>query len=161
MVSVVKVLCTLGRIKLLLYMCSCPSVNLASDQCFVFLRRLTAIHQKKGMADHAGAFRDAAATQFHRITVTHCYFHVFKIVRDKATLFGSFYPAVMATVQELVNLPSPEVHRDKKEEAMTDWVSQAFGKSSLRASGRSIWAHHGASPRCAPATEPETIIKEG
>ena len=127
----------------------------------MFLRRGTAMHQKKGMADHAGAFQDALATQFHRITVAHCYFHVVKIVRDEATLLGFFYPVLMATVQELVNLPSPEVHHDKIEEAMTDWVSQALRKSSLRASRRSIWAHHGASPHCAPATQSETNIKEG
>ena len=78
----------------------------------------------KGMADHAGAFQDVLAAEFRGMMVADCYFHVAKIVRDKATLLGSFYPAVMATVRELVNLPPPQVHHDKKGEAITDWVSQ-------------------------------------
>ena len=78
----------------------------------------------KGMADHAGAFRDVLAAEFTGMMVADCYFHVAMIVRDKATLLGSFYPAVMATVREMANLPSPQVHHDKKGEAITEWVSQ-------------------------------------
>ena len=74
----------------------------------------------KGMADHAGAFRDVLAAEFRGMMVANCYFHVAKIVRDKATLLGSFYPAVMATVREVANLPSPQVHHDKKGEAITN-----------------------------------------
>ena len=40
----------------------------------------------KGMADHAGAFRDVLAAEFPGMMVADCYFHVAKIVRDKATL---------------------------------------------------------------------------
>ena len=76
----------------------------------------------KGMADHAGAFRDVLAVEFRGMMVADCYFHVAKVVRDKATLLGSFYCAVMATVQELANLPSLQVHHDKKG-AITEWVS--------------------------------------
>ena len=47
MVSVVKALCTLGRFKSFLYICGCPSVTLAWEQCFVFIRRGTAMSKKK------------------------------------------------------------------------------------------------------------------
>ena len=76
--------------------------------------------------------------------VADCYFHVWKILCDKATLLGSFYLAVMAAVRELANLPSPQVHHDKKGEAITDWVFQgvpemfteAFRKENLGTSWR-------------------------
>ena len=59
----------------------------------------------KRMADHVGAFRDVPAAEFRGMMVAGRCFHVAKIVRDKATVLGSFYPTVMATVRELANLP--------------------------------------------------------
>ena len=46
---------------------------------------------------------------------------------------GSFYPAVMATVRELAGLPSPQVHHDKKGEAITEWVSQGVPEKCTEA----------------------------
>ena len=78
----------------------------------------------KGMADHAGAFRHLLAAELRSMVMADRCFHAAKTVRDEATLLGSFYPAVMATVLALGNLLSPQVHRNKKGEAITKWVSQ-------------------------------------
>ena len=75
---------------------------------------------KKGMADHVGALRHVFAAKLHGMMVADCYFHVAKIVRDKARLLESFYTAVMATVRESANAPSSQVHHDKKGEAIRD-----------------------------------------
>ena len=67
--------------------------------------------------------RDVLTAMSRGMMVANCYFYVAKIVRDNATLLGSWYLAVMASARQLANLPSPHVHHDKKREAITHWVS--------------------------------------
>ena len=120
-----------------------------SEQKAVTAPFLKAVHEEaqkdrspwcptKGMADHASAFRDVLAAEFRGMMVADCYFHVAKIVRNKATLLGSLYPAVM---QPHRNWPICRPHKcttTRRERLLQTGFPKAFPKSSPRLSGRSI-----------------------